>query len=369
MATNEAVLDARLSRTERMKLKAVATKIATLLGELAADVHSQKDKIGRGVSDALQFGGRFPAFLQMYVDKRTYCGIKEGPYKAFSEAVHSADRQLLAGIAKEVRERGINTVYSLGPTPELDAELLKMLGKQEIPIRYVAVDINPSTLLKAKEKVSGSEVTLDGILGSFESVNSGEKSLVIMTGGTVSNNPDSLWEVAARIAKPGGLVLADSGVTPEHSPEESAYWKQYWLGMYNSPAQRKMLLNGLKEFCPDFFTAENRSRWQMRVAYVPHTGMENWRECFTTPRIQVELRVNKAMDTRWAGMKYHLVPSQVIVPVVSCKPDSASLLAKAADYGLNPLDAREGSIDYTIGNGPKAGAIAALFEVKTNPGR
>ncbi len=360
-----------ISATKERKEERNLDQLADGLGLLAADMYSQEDPVGRGISDALQFGGRFPAFLHMYVDKRVYWGIKEGSYNAFGEAVHEADRQLLAEIAREVREHGIRTVYSLGPTPELDAELLKMLAEQNIPVRYVAVDISPSMLFKAKDKISGhigthrsSEVTLDRILGSFESINSSEKSLVIMTGGTMSNNPDSLWEVAARIAKPGGLVVADSGITPEHSPSESAYWKQYWMSMYNTPAQRKMLMNGLKETFPDLFTQENRRKWQMRMKYVPHTGSEHWRERFTTPRIQVELHVNREMDVRWAGREYHLVPSQVTVPAVSCKPDGASFLAKASHYSLSPIAAKESPINYSIRGGPNAEAIATLFEVK-----
>ncbi len=360
-----------ISANEERKLTQLADGLVNLLGLLAADASSQEGEVGRGISDSLQFGGRFPAFLQMYLDKHIYCGIKEGPYAAFSEAVHEADRQLLPAIVKQVKERGIRTVYSLGPTPELDAELLKMLAEQNIPIRYIAVDISPSTLFRAKDEISGhigthrgSEVTLDRILGSFEGVNSSEKSLVIMTGGTVSNNPDSLWEVAARIAKPGGLVVADSGTTPEHSRKESAYWKKYWMNMYNTPAQRKMLMNGLKETFPDLFTQENRSRWQMRMNYVPHTARENWKERFTTPRIQVEVRINKEMDVRWAGREYNLMPSQVIVPIVSGKPDSLSFLAKTSDYGLKPIAAKESSINYSIEGGPKAGAISVLFEVK-----
>lgn len=346
-------------------------KIATLVGKIAAGVHSQEGQVGRGISDALQFGGRLPAFLQMYVDKHIYCGIREGPYAAFSEAMHEAGRQLLPAIVKQIRERGIRTVYALGPTPKLDAELLKTLAEQNVPVRYVAVDINPLTLSKAKQKVSaqigthtGSQVTLDTILGSFEGVNSGEKSVVIMIGGTVPNNPDSLWKVAAEIAKAGGLVVADSGIIPEHTAEKSSYWEQYWMSMYDTPAQRTMLLNGLKELCPGLFTAETRPRWQMRMKYVPHTAQENWKERFTTPRLQVELHVNKEIDVRWAGRDYQLLPSQVIVPVVSCKPDAVSFLAKAAHYGLGPVAAKESPIKYSIEGGPKAGAISVLFEVK-----
>ncbi|MBI3036535.1 class I SAM-dependent methyltransferase [Candidatus Woesearchaeota archaeon] len=360
-----------ISATEEGRFNKLADGIATLLGGLAADAYSQEGDVGRGVSDSLQFGGRFPAFLQMYVDKHVYCGIKEGPYAAFSEAVHEADRQLLPAIVKQIKERGIRTVYSLGPTPELDAELLKMLAEQNIPVRYVAVDISPSTLFKAKDKISdhigthrGSEVTLDEILGSFESISSSEKSLVIMTGVTVSNYPDSLWEVAARIARPGGLVIADSGTTPEHSRKESAYWKKYWMSMYNAPAHRKMLMNGLEQLLPDIFTPENRHKWQLRVRYVPRTGSEQWRERPTTPRIQDEVRVNNEMDVRWAGREYRLMPSQTIVPVVSCKPDSLSFLTKASEYGLNPVAAKEYSVNYSIEGGPKAGAISALFVVK-----
>lgn len=364
-------ISATKKREEERKLTQLAGGLADLLGEFAADASSQEGEVGRGISDALQFGGRFPAFLHMYIDKNVYWGIKEDSYNAFGEAVHEAGRQLLPAIVEQIIERGIGTVYSLGPTPELDAELLKMLAEQNIPVKYIAVDINPSALFEAKGAISenlgphsGSNVTLDGILGSFEGINSSGKSLVIMTGGTVSNNPDSLWEVAARIAKSGGLVVADSGLTPEHSTQESAYWKQYWMSMYNTPAQRKMLMKGLKETFPDLFTQENRSKWQMRMKYAPYTGSEHWRERFTTPRIQVELRVNREMDVRWAGREYNLVPSQAAVPIVSCKPDGASFLAKAHHYGLSPVAAKESSIDYSIGDGPKAGAIATLFEVK-----
>lgn len=357
--------------TEERKLDRLASEIAALLGELAADAYSQEGQVGRGISDALQFGGRLPAFLQMYIDKHIYCGIREGPYAAFSEAMHEAGRQLLPTIVTQIREHSIGTVYSLGPTPKLDAELLKTLAGQSIPIRYVAVDINPSTLFKAKDKISdhigthrGREVTLDRILGSFESVNSSEKSMVIMIGGTVPNNPDSLWKTAARIAKPGGLVVADSGITPEHPAEKSSYWQQYWMSIYDTPAQRKMLLNGLSELCPGLFSPENRPKWQMRIRYVPHTARENWKERFTTPRLQVELRVNKQIDVQWAGRDYQLLPSQAIVPIVSCKPDAASFLAKASEDGLNPIAAKESSIDYSIQGGPKAGAISVLFEVK-----
>ncbi len=362
--------NATISAGEERKLTELSDGITALLGAIAADTYSQSGQTGRGISDALQFGGRFPAFLHMFVEHRLYSTIKEGPYEEFRNAMHGADRELLPEVARQIKERGIRTIYSLGPTPSLDAELLKMLAEQNVHVKYVAVDISPSVLIKAEDKLSrnlgeqSGSVTLDRILGSFESVNSDDKSCVTVTGGTVSNNPDSLWSVAAKIAKPGGLVVADSGVTPEHTSESSAYWKQYWLSMYNTPAQRKMLMKGLEQSMPDFFTPENRQKWQLRIGYVPHTGSENWKERCTTPRIQVEMHVNTEMDVAWAGLHYHLMPSQVIVPIVSVKPDSLSFVVKSSGYGLRPIAAKETTVDYSIGGGPKAGAFAAMFEVK-----
>lgn len=352
----------------------------------AAEIFTDSVELGPRTSNALEFGGLFPAFLHLYARQSLYDKIKISPYEEFRRALHSADAEVMPAAAEHLAKQGIRTIFSLGPTPEADARLLELLVKEKIPITYRAIDIHPAVLRKAISDIASrldakfddwrEYIKLKDELSSFQAVKSQESSMVILTGGTVSNHPYALWQTAARLAGPGGLIMADSGITPEHPKEQAGYWKEYWMSMYNTKAQRNLLCRGLEQFCPDLFRPENRSKWQLTVHYVTSIDNRNWRERSAVPLIRVGLRITGNIDIKWANLDYQLRKGQEIIPIVSAKPGPVNFMVNAGvavndnpRYSLMPLWFAEKPIDYAIGNGEKGNALAILFDVRNLFGR
>ena len=203
----------------------------------------------------LEWGGnRIGEFFSqyMYDDYELWKKLAESEeYSPISHAFKEVDLALTEIIARAITEKGIGHIYSMGPSPDVDAALLEKVASAGVKATYHPVDINPEAASNARDYVRNhllekgllDFISIDCTSGQFAELKSDGPSCVVYSGGTISNNRD-YWEQAARLAKSGGIVAATTAVSWDHDD------KEYWLHFYDNPQARQLLANAARKMLP-----------------------------------------------------------------------------------------------------------------------
>jgi len=364
-------LDERIARG----LEKVHAELIPPLSRKEIDTISKDLELGLpgGVSDV------FPRFAYgngNYSNWETLAS--KPPYSQMHEALEEADKAIMPKVAAQIAQKGIKDIYSMGPTPSLDKLLLEHLVRQGTATNYHPVDAGEEAIRAA---VNEARQHLTARFGNtwqniihlipteparFEEVQSTAPSCVVYSGGTVMNNR-RFWEQAAKIAQPGGLVVASSAVSNGEGSE-------YWRSIYDTPEGRQMSESGLRDMLPGLFIRKNRRKLDLKFDYVGKKGSwdQRW-GLYQTPRVSVEMDVKEpiALDVTDPKtdkpVRINVKPSsQRRYPVTlftSSKLDIGEFLQSAPkNFGLRRTDYVVNNIDYTL-NGKQGKVAAAVFEV------
>ncbi len=342
----------------------------------------------------LELEGRVADFFArfMYQNYKDWEAVASSqPYKFMHDADEAANIALVPTAVLRIKREGIKAVVSLGPNPSLDKLYLEQLVRDEHLITYRPIDTNQEAakaslgeVARHLTKVFGADVWKKYVSfngkepGSFGYVTSDEPSCVIISGGAIMNSR-KLWEQAAKIANPGGIVVASAAVTPD-----LADWSEYWLSIYDTPEVKKMFKNALNPAFPELFTEENRDKWEIKFNYIKEA--RGWTDRFglyQTPMVTIELYVKETMSLPIPDQETGTIEAITVKPssererpiilVTSSKLNTAAFLETVPrNFGLEPIGALDNGkyalskIGY-VRDGKQGIVAAAIFGVAKPP--
>jgi hypothetical protein len=248
-----------------------------------------------------RFSSVFPRFAYADYDAWKTVASKQ-PYAQLHDALQAVDQAALFNAIPLIK-KGIKQVYSMGPSPGVDKLFLEELVNQNIQVEYHAVDASLAVGCQREledyltEKFSGEKwknlVKLSQENLKFEDVKSREPSLVVYSGGTLMNKRE-YWEQANRIAQPGGIVVGSAALNPKRDNSMG----EYWLSIYNTKENRRMILNGLETMLPSLFTKKNRDKWDVEFSYSESTNDSDRWGIYQKPMVQAEIKIKQPMNVK-----------------------------------------------------------------------
>ncbi len=326
----------------------------------------------------------FPRFIYSF-NYDAWGGLaKDSPYSRLHEAFEGSYRHLVPEIAAQIKQKGIDRIFSKGPSPEVDKLLLEELVRSEAHVTYQPVDISPEAVEKAMKAVTTyldskfgkswrNFITLgEGRAMSFSEARGNGKACAIYSGGDVMNGI-AMWEDARETAGEGGIVVANAAVNADLGD-----WSSYWLSLYDNPQDHAMFTSGLKEALPGLFSKRNKGKWNLSFSYLPEDS--DWARrwgVYQTPAIVAQLDVKEKIDVEITDpvtgnpVKVSFKPRQAgappIVLGISTKLDAAGFLRTVpANFGLKQTHYLTEAINHEK-NGRRGIVAAAIFEVGKLP--
>jgi hypothetical protein len=242
---------------------------------------------------------------------------QEQPYKSLHDAFPRAVIPLLPKIPELVRERGITDVIPIATSPWFDILALEQLLEQDIAPVYRFVDISEEATTRHIKEVSGYFAEKYGtvpfeILESMPTdvvkMRSRDRSLVLFDGHGTIMNDINYWRQSARLAQPGGLVVASAALTPDtNDPRYSSYWES----LYNKPGSQNMFTAPLNNApFEELWRKIEEGAIEFVLSYETAPNRTGDRAYFESPRMEAQLKVHKETTVHIRGMPITFYPTR-----------------------------------------------------------
>jgi len=188
-------------------------------------------------------------------------------YRMISEASKRSFIGAAQKIAEEMEMKGIHDYYSMGPSADVDIEMLKRFAGQKRRVRYHPIEINEQALGELKEEIR--EFLVDNPKfatyvelfnespKAFEEVKLDGPATLAYQGGQLANNPNFMETPRRVLYDHGGLLVADLHIRQGDDGK-------FWLGKYDNQPTRRMFQEAVLSLVPDI---GSQGGWSIQCRY------------------------------------------------------------------------------------------------------
>ncbi len=301
-----------------LRISKPADAVAYLGDVFSRQISFPDSRVFAKLWQGLTWGNQFDFSSFIYFDYADYQRVvQSAPYSQLHDAFLAVGKGIAPSVVEHIKQLGLRNIYSMGPSPSVDAQLLEQLVDNSISATYHPIDNNARVVTQTLELItehldkrfgrdrwSGLISLGDAKPSNFGDVKSSEPSCVIYSGTTMMNGRQ-YWRQASRIAKEGGIVVAGSAV--ELGEKEGN--APYWLSIYDTPEGKAMFYHAVERAFPDLFTLENKGKWEIALEYVPRINRSAHWAAHQTPKISAQLRVKERMTLSVDGTPFDLNPT------------------------------------------------------------
>jgi hypothetical protein len=322
------------------------------------------------VLNVLEKGGILEVGAYIYADHSKWRAIRQSPeYSPLANSTEKVDVDAIPHLVNAVRERGLDTIVSMGPSPDVDKELLLTLARQSRKVKYMPVDVNRSALEQTLDSVS-EYLTAQYGAGweefiamesprpmNFSDASPMDKALIMYCGGTIVNYP-SFLDQAAKLCQGNSVLFADT-----HLCSSGEDHSDFWMSKYDIEPERDMFRSGIHYLMPSLFNPENIGKWDIGVEYIHSPDGNN--------RVSFQLRVFEELSTFVHGVPVTLEPGITRELMISTKSTEDFFRQRYEGLGFVKLGETRADIEDSS-SGPKGlcyGVILAKGDTVQYPHR